>query len=151
FVFCARFSVDADTLYLCLHDALPIWLEGKPVTIIRDGLYELNSLERHNIFSDEFFMELRQQGIEHLGQIRLGILETDGDVSLFCYEPAEVRPGLSVLPAEHRQVYRQAPASGMYACIRCGFPQPLESQQQMQCSRCAGSKWSKALSHPRPR
>src|SRR5690606_35644120 len=45
------------------------WLEGKPVTIIKDGLYELNSLERLNISSDEFFMELRQRGVEHLGQV----------------------------------------------------------------------------------
>lgn len=127
------------------------WLEGKPVTIIRDGLYELNSLERHNISSDEFFMELRQQGVEHLGQVRLGILETDGDVSLFLFEPTEVRPGLSVLPAEHRQVYCQVPASGMYACARCGFLQPLESQRQTQCNRCAGTRWSKALSHSRLR
>lgn len=127
------------------------WMEGKPVTIIRDGLYELNSLETHNISSDEFFMELRQQGVEHLGQIRLGILETDGDVSLYFFEPAAVRPGLSVLPPEHRSVYCKVPASGMYACARCGFPQPLESQQQMQCSRCENSGWSKALVHSRLR
>lgn len=127
------------------------WMEGKPVTIIRDGLYELHSLETHNISSDEFFMELRQQGVEHLGQVRLGILETDGDVSLFFFEPAAVRPGLSVLPAEHRPTYSRIPASGMYACVRCGFPQPLESQQQAQCSRCANSSWSKALDHSRLR
>lgn len=127
------------------------WLEGKPVTIIRDGLYELHSLDRLNISSDEFFMELRQQGVEHLGQVRLGILETDGDVSLFFFEPTAVRPGLSVLPAEHRQVYERAPSSGMYACVRCGFPQPLESQQQMQCTRCSYARWSKAMSHSRLR
>nr|MBF0681861.1 DUF421 domain-containing protein [Pseudomonas sp.] len=127
------------------------WLEGKPVTIIRDGLYELHSLDRLNISSDEFFMELRQQGVEHLGQVRLGILETDGDVSLFFFEPTAVRPGLSVLPAAHRPVYHRVPASGMYACVRCGFPQPLESQQQMQCSRCAASCWAKAMTHSRLR
>src|SRR5690606_41163450 len=121
------------------------WMEGKPVTIIRDGLYELHSLETHNISSDEFFMELRQQGAEHLGQVRLGILETDGDVSLFFFDPTEVRPGLSVLPAEHRQVYCQVPASGMYACTRCGFLQPPERQQQTQCNRRAGTRRSKAL------
>ncbi len=38
------------------------WMEGKPVTIIKDGLYELESLNHLNISSDEFFMELRQQG-----------------------------------------------------------------------------------------
>ncbi|WP_417777471.1 YetF domain-containing protein [Stutzerimonas xanthomarina] len=28
-------------------------------------------------------MRLRQKGVEHLGQVRLAILETDGDVSLY--------------------------------------------------------------------
>lgn len=62
------------------------WLEGHPVTIIRDGIYELRSLDSLNISADEFFMELRQQGVEHLGQVRLGILENDGNVSLFFHE-----------------------------------------------------------------
>lgn len=39
-----------------------VWLEGRPVTIIRDGIYELRSLDSLNISADEFFMELRQQG-----------------------------------------------------------------------------------------
>ncbi|CAM5246518.1 hypothetical protein SSTU70S_01534 [Stutzerimonas stutzeri] len=89
------------------------WLEGKPVTIIRDGLYELHSLNRHDISADEFFMELRQQGVEHLGQVRLGILETDGDVSLFFHTPDQVRPGLSVMPPEHR------PNSGRFRPAAC--------------------------------
>lgn len=125
------------------------WMEGKPVTIIKDGLYELNSLDRLNISSDEFFMELRQQGVEHLGQVRLGILETDGDVSLFFNEPEAVRPGLSVLPPEHRAVYRQVPSSGVYACIRCGLPTTIESQQPAKCARCGNQQWAKALNHSR--
>ncbi|HCA63299.1 MAG TPA: DUF421 domain-containing protein, partial [Pseudomonas sp.] len=128
-----------------------VWLEGKPVTIIRDGIYELRSLDSMNISADEFFMELRQQGVEHLGQVRLGILENDGNVSLFFHEPEAVRPGLSVLPPEYRPVFRQIPASGMYACNRCGFPQALESQQALRCPRCSNPTWSKALSTRRSR
>jgi uncharacterized membrane protein YcaP (DUF421 family) len=78
------------------------WMEGKSVTIISDGLYELDSLNHLNISSDEFFMELRQQGVEHLGQVRLGILETDGEVSLYFTPPEHIKPGLSVLPPNHR-------------------------------------------------
>jgi len=127
------------------------WLEGKPVTIIKDGLYELNSLDRLNISSDEFFMELRQQGVEHLGQVRLGILETDGDVSLYFYPPEAIKPGLSVLPAEHRPVYERVPASNVYACTNCGHTQLMSGQQQMHCPRCERTRWSLALSHPRSR
>jgi len=127
------------------------WMEGKPVTIIKDGLYELNSLEQLNISSDEFFMELRQQGVEHLGQVRLGILETDGDVSLFFQDAESIRPGLSVLPQEYRPVYLQVPSSGLYACTRCGYPQTIEGQQSAACPRCSNERWTLALSTPRLR
>ncbi len=127
------------------------WLEGRPVTIIRDGIYELRSLDSLNISADEFFMELRQQGVEHLGQVRLGILENDGNVSLFFHEDHAVRPGLSVLPPEYRPSFHQVPAAGMYACSRCGFPQALDSQQTQQCPRCSNPTWSKALSTLRSR
>ncbi len=127
------------------------WMEGKPVTIIRDGLYELHSLSRLNISADEFFMELRIQGVEHLGQVRLGILETDGNVSLFFYAPEAIKPGLSVLPPEHRPTYKRVPASAIYACSRCGYIQSVESHQQAVCPRCENAQWSTALSHLRQR
>src|SRR5690606_20517143 len=101
------------------------WVEGKPVTLIRDGLYELASLDRLNITDDEFFMELRQQGVEHLGQVRLAILEVDGNVSLFFYAPEATRPGLSVLPAPYRTTHKIAPIDHLYACSRCGSVQPV--------------------------
>ena len=125
------------------------WLEGKPVTIIKDGLYELNSLERLNISSDEFFMELRQRGVEHLGQVRLGILETDGDVSLYFNDAESVRPGLSVLPQEYRPTYRHVPVSSLYACTRCGYPHIIEAQQQATCPRCSNDQLTTALKNPR--
>lgn len=127
------------------------WMEGEPVTIIKDGLYELHSLNRLNISSDEFFMELRQQGVEHLGQVRLGILETDGDVSLYFNDAESVRPGLSVLPKEYRSIHRQAPSSGLYACTRCGYPQVIEEHKQAKCPRCENEQWSLALTNPRLR
>ncbi|OLU34944.1 hypothetical protein BVH03_01365 [Pseudomonas sp. PA15(2017)] len=127
------------------------WMEGKPVTIIKDGLYELNSLDHLNISSDEFFMELRQQGVEHLGQVRLGILETDGDMSLYFFADDAVKPGLSVLPTEHRHDYQQVPETGTYACVRCGYTQQMAGGQPQSCPRCSQSTWSPALSHQRQR
>jgi uncharacterized membrane protein YcaP (DUF421 family) len=133
------------------NERFSCWMEGKPVTIIKDGLYDLRSLEQMNISSDEFFMELRQQGVEHLGQVRLGILETDGDVSLFFNDPESMLPGLSVLPPEHRPTYRCAPASGLYACTRCGYPQIIEEHQEATCPRCKNTQWTVALTSPRLR
>ncbi|WP_252273024.1 DUF421 domain-containing protein [Pseudomonas subflava] len=121
------------------------WVEGKPVVIIRDGLYELGTLEAQNITSDEFHMELRRAGVEHLGQVRLGILEVDGDLSLYFFPPEATHSGLSVLPAELRPVYRQIPEDGLYACNRCGNPQPLAASSTPTCARCGSNLWSRAL------
>lgn len=121
------------------------WLDGKPITLICDGRYQIENLARLNISEDEFFMELRQHGVEHLGQVRLAILEIDGDISVYFYERGEVRPGLSVLPPEHRNDYECPPANGLYACNHCGEVQSLQKRQAV-CCRCKGKpSWSRAL------
>jgi uncharacterized membrane protein YcaP (DUF421 family) len=127
------------------------WVEGKPVLIIRDGLYELGTLEAQNISSDEFHMELRRAGVQHLGQVRLGILEVDGDLSLYCFPAEETRSGLSVLPEELNPIYQQIPADGLYACNRCGNPQPLRAGHAATCARCGGERWNQALDWKRER
>ena len=38
----------------------------------------------------EFFMELRVNSVEQLGQVRLAILETNGQISVFYYPDEEV-------------------------------------------------------------
>ncbi|NYT59276.1 DUF421 domain-containing protein [Alcaligenaceae bacterium] len=121
------------------------WVEGKPVTLIRDGLYEIDSFKDMNITDDEFFMELRQQGVEHLGQVRLAILEVDGNISLFFHENNAVRAGLSVLPPEYRDTRKNVSADGLYACSRCGHTETLAAQQGATCPRCQNTLWSKTL------
>lgn len=125
------------------------WMDGRPITVIEDGLYRLDSLDGLNMSSSELFMELRQRGVEHLGQIRLAILETDGDVSLYFFERADVRAGLSVLPPSHREVSRRVKARGLYCCIRCGLPRSIEAGQEARCSRCNNDTWAEALTGPR--
>lgn len=122
------------------------WVEGQPVTLIHDGMYSVESFQHMNITDDEFLMELRQQNVEHLGQVRLGILEVDGNLSLYFYEPDAVRPGLSVLPPEHRQEYETIPLTGQFACVRCGCVQHFEGgEEQPVCPRCEHNCWSPVL------
>ncbi|AKS04655.1 DUF421 domain-containing protein [Pseudomonas trivialis] len=130
---------------------LEAWIDGVPITVISQGLYELKSLEKLNISSNELLMEMRQQGVEHLGQVRLGLVETDGDISLYFYDQNELRPGLSVLPKEHRAEFEIAPASALYCCVNCGFAQHILADQRADCPRCNHEVWSTALNTPRCR
>jgi len=140
------------TTWLMEHSpALSRWTEGCPVPIIRDGSYNLPAIRQQNISCDEFFMELRQLGVEHLGQVRLGILEVDGDLSLYFYPDDQVRPGLSVLPEEFRPRYRKVPQDGLYACCECGVVESLAAGDELKCARCESPDWSLALSGVRNR
>lgn len=127
------------------------WVEGQPVVIIRDGVYELHVLAEQNISSDEFYMELRQAGVEHLGQVRLGILEVNGDVSLYFQDACDTRPGLSVLPDPLRPTFHLIPTKGLYACTHCGNTQELVAGQSAACVRCRNTLWSEALERERSR
>ena len=120
-------------------------IQGDVITLINQGLYVLESLDHLNISEDEFYMELRQSGVEHLGQIRLALVEVDGQLSIYFYNDDEMRAGLSVLPPEHRQDYDTVPHSGLYACTHCGQTQQIEGQQQAVCRRCQRQRWSAAL------
>lgn len=121
------------------------WVDGKPITLINRGHYETDSLARLNISEDEFFMELRQMGVEHLGQVKLAIVETDGDVSVFFYERDDIKPGLSVLPPDHRTDYETVPADGLYCCNCCGKAHELHAGETVPCSACGKGDWSVAL------
>ncbi|WP_296249426.1 DUF421 domain-containing protein [Pseudomonas sp. UBA4194] len=125
------------------------WLEGKPALIIRDGQFELAALQSGNITHAEFLMELRLHGVEHLGQVRLGILEVNGDVSLYFHERQDVQPGLSILPRDHRVSLAEAETNGLYACEYCGQVEPVSPGQKPECPRCGKHVWSKALCNPR--
>lgn len=125
------------------------WLEGKPAVIIQDGVCDVESLASKNISTDEFFMELRQKGVEHLGQVRIGIMEVNGDVSLYFQPEEQVRPGLSVLPSPLRQQYRQVPSTGLYACTWCGNTTQMQAGTSGACVRCGHEEWSETITRQR--
>ncbi|RZI81410.1 MAG: DUF421 domain-containing protein, partial [Pseudomonas sp.] len=58
------------TLYIMTRSkTCEAWIDGVAITVVKDGIYEIHSLRNLNISSKELFMELRQQGVEHLGQV----------------------------------------------------------------------------------
>ncbi|WLG59625.1 DUF421 domain-containing protein [Pseudomonas extremorientalis] len=121
------------------------WIDGLPITVISEGLYEIDAFEKLNMSSNELLMELRQQGVEHLGQVRLGLVETDGDISLYFYDDDGLRPGLSVLPLEHRAEFKKMPVAALYCCVSCGFVQQIEKDLGAHCPRCDHDIWALAL------
>jgi uncharacterized membrane protein YcaP (DUF421 family) len=73
-------------------------VEGEPVCLISEGRFTIDNFKKEVLARTNFFAELRLQGVMHLGQVQLGIIETSGNISLFFYPDAEVKYGLPVLP-----------------------------------------------------
>ena len=119
-------------------------LEGKPVVIIEDGELSWSKLNSANMTEFEFFMELRLNGVEQLGQVKLAILETNGQISVYFFADEDVKPGLSILPKRCTQRFKVIPEAGDYACIRCSEVVQMSAGDHQLCPRCANPEWSKA-------
>lgn len=124
-------------------------LEGKEMVVVENGMFSVKN-EKDNDFSTmEFFAELRNQSIEHLGQIRMAVLETDGTMSVLFYADEEVKFGLPLFP----EAYQEADLSifdGVMACMHCGCIQQHDTVlKNVLCPRCKHHKWAIALNTKR--
>ena len=119
-------------------------LEGKPIPVIEQGELAWKNLQAENMTEFEFFMELRINGVEQLGQVRLAILETNGQISLYYYADRDVKAGLSILPPPHNASFATIPRDDEYACVRCSAVLKLRAGEKQLCPRCANAEWSRA-------
>jgi len=118
-------------------------VEGKPVYIVEDGIMVFKDDAKDSLSRDEFFAELRDKGVEHLGEVKTAILETNGNMSVFYYPKEKVKPGLPILPKIYDQRVAKISRAGLYACAYCGKVVHLASGQH-SCTRCHHQEWVKA-------
>jgi uncharacterized membrane protein YcaP (DUF421 family) len=125
------------------------FLEGKPIYLIKESVFSVDNFEKENIVIDEFFSELRQQSVDHLGQVRLVILETSGDISIFYFEDDKVKYGLPILPHEFENCFNVITEEQIYSCTFCGTTQRLSPREQIKCENCKRDKWVYARNNKR--
>lgn len=123
-------------------------LEGELKVIIREGVFDVEN-ERKGIFSEkEFFTELRNQSVEHLGQVRIGILEVDGTISLLFYANEAVRYGLPLFPDDYQPLNDER-IKGPVACMYCGHVKVKLESIRISCPRCKHNVWTLAMNKKR--
>lgn|SRR5690606_6604965 len=118
-------------------------MEGEPMVIVRAGEFTVNETKLTNFSQMEFFSELRNESIEHLGQVRVAVLETDGSLSVLRYNDQDARFGLPLFPDDYQRVdprHIQAPV----ACMRCGRVVSAVRDDEQTCNKCGGKHWAKA-------
>lgn len=128
------------------------FVEGRTDRLVVNGFLDLEGVRRSLLSREEVFMKLRQQGIEHLGEVRRAYLEVDGEVSVFEYVTSEKRAGLSITPPEDiKEVERYSaggmpPENGIYACDACGnTARFIQSDRISECPRCGETDWVVAV------
>lgn len=135
------------TWLMMKYQPLEDLLEGKSLYIVEDGELVMEHIERGHMSHDEFFSEMRQQGAEHLGQISVGLLESDGKFSILFYSPEEVRYGLPLFPKAQKIIQSVEPYTH-YACLHCGHVCQLDHVETI-CPRCKYCIWTEAINDRR--
>jgi len=124
-------------------------VEGKATYIIRDGEFSIGNFSKEGLAYDEFFSELRQYSISHLGQVETAIIETSGSISVYFYPDEKVRYGLPILPDLFGNAIVKITKAGIYACSFCGNVENLEAADECLCKRCDRESWVKAIDSKR--
>jgi uncharacterized membrane protein YcaP (DUF421 family) len=126
-------------------------VEGKCSYLIKEGQFSIDDFAKENLAYDEFFSELRQQSVSHLGQVDCAILETSGVLSVYFYPDEKVKYGLPILPDLFDECMEDIKTPGTYACIYCGNVESLKPAIKPLCKRCQRKLWVKAINSPRIR
>src|SRR5690606_18145864 len=97
--------------------------------------------------------ELRQKSIEHLGQVRLALMELDGNVSVYFQADEAVRPGLSILPTgvtlSHPEEDEDVECAALVSCCQCGHTMTGRMDAMAACPECRGRRWGRACASRR--
>ena len=98
-------------------------IDGQPKAAVRDGVICSAALDGSSLSQSELFQQLRQHGVDHLGQVEHAFIETDGVLTVFKVKgPAS--PGLPIVPPWEIEapmpVNPEEDHQAWVACTRCG-------------------------------
>ncbi|WP_286707175.1 YetF domain-containing protein [Flavobacterium sp. 38-13] len=131
---------------------LEAFMEGRPDCLVRNGLIEVESLDRNNLSHEDLYRFLRGKDIVHLGEIRHAFFETSGLISVWCYSRKDITPGLGIMPDEHIPkgdfLYKgqKTNVAHFYSCTRCGYTRFFKGNENFNsCRRCGRDEWIRSV------
>lgn len=119
-------------------------MEGDPLVIVRNGTFAVTEDNVDNFSKMEFFAELRNESVEHLGQVRTAVLEIDGSISIIRYAPKELRYGLPLFPDDYKEIQLTEQVTGHFACMLCGRIETV-IRPNFKCPTCGRCRWTHAI------
>lgn len=119
-------------------------IEGKPVYLIKQGKFSIENFEKEPLGEDEFFAELRMNGVSQLGQVEEAIIESSGNISIFYFPDKEVKYGLPIMPGTLDKATFKIHQPDIYSCTFCGYTEELKPAASHTCKVCKKNKWVKS-------
>lgn len=113
-------------------------IDGTPEEVIRDGVLCKDFLTSTSLGISELFQQLREKGVEHLGQVAHAYIEADGRLSVF-RNKVEDHPGLPIMPPWELEPPARA-TEGDLACMKCG----TLADHAQTCPHCGENRWTRA-------
>lgn len=127
-------------------------IDGVPDEAVHAGTITAAFLKSDNLSRNELFQQLREHGIEHLGQVSSAFIETDGVLTVF--RSPQPRPGLPIVPpwdieAPERIKDTWPVGGGPLVCRRCGNASRSRSVKLGACTSCGHDEWTWAATTAR--
>lgn len=117
-------------------------IDGVPEEVIRDGVICKPFLTSSSMGISELYQELRERGVEHLGQVARAYIEADGGLAVFRLR-GQQRAGLPIVPPWEIEQPPRA-TEGVLACMRCG----TLGDHAQTCPNCGHNHWTPARQQP---
>lgn len=113
--------------------------------VVSEGVLSIDAVRSEYLASDEIFMLLRLAGVRQVGEVQVAQLETSGGLSIYKYPPADIRPGLPLVPPPENFTQSEADAlaslSNSHVCTICGQVQADGHQLSVRCMNCHGTRF----------
>jgi uncharacterized membrane protein YcaP (DUF421 family) len=124
-------------------------IEGKEVRLVKDKRFAIENFRKDELAKDEIFMDLRQKGVSHLGQVDAAYVEPSGELSVFFLPDEEVGYGLPVRPELYENKHTRISEAGVYSCKYCGFTEEKQPGPKHTCVVCDHVEWVRSVNEKR--
>nr|WP_051891146.1 YetF domain-containing protein [Chryseobacterium sp. pc1-10] len=81
------------------------FMEEDPVVLIRDGVIDQPALNRVKITRDELEEAIREHGVEKIQNVKLSILEVDGNISVVSQDETQTQTHYSRIKRRNKRKY----------------------------------------------
>jgi uncharacterized membrane protein YcaP (DUF421 family) len=116
--------------------------QGQLSVLVKDGVLQLDEMEKCSISRQQLFAELRGSQIYNLGKVKRVYLEACGLFTIFQTE--QDKPGLTVLPPDDQDIFKSQHHVELIACINCGLVHKI-TDEKSPCADCGHDKWVDAV------